>query len=239
MLPLNLLTPTDEHSPYALADLFVAENEQLQCLKPAEAFEAPVLVVQELKQGSTFIIECLDANIFSISRVAQHVTLPMLETLQLPDPSAEYRSLVHFGDAQCERFSWWHAVSLQGKNTLEPGASEIEGQALNNDYGGREQDLTFNLAESSELKKVEKFERVEQDLSNSPEHALEVIRQQYQEALYSSRVNIWVVTANFADVFRHHWHTLQRVLSRVRELVIKDCLDLEYTAHTSSIILRV
>ena len=181
-----------------------------------------MLVAQQLSDDTLFAIEQVGADIFTLSRIAERVTPYMLEELQSSEPSAKRRSISHSEEgARCEDVPWWQSASLPEDQTPSM-SSNIESMRSANEHSHKTYHINNGKAGSPSLKGEVNIENATQLSTDSPEHSLEAIRIQYQEALYTSKVLMHIAGLISTDTFRHRWPISQRVLSHVRGLSFKE-----------------
>ena len=201
-LPLAYLDLTHQSIAPSESTLFVGLIKALENELPGGWPISPlILVAQSLSDNQSWVIERVQRGTYALSRLCDWVTLKGLKRLipLLPDSGSaqERRPPGENPEVQNE---WWHTATTQPRYTLEQTSDETcHYQRVGGISLCLQKPILDVLHETQSAKQIPAIEASQntttldagagEHLQRSAE-VLEMVRKQYREALYASKVGI-------------------------------------------------
>jgi len=224
-LPLAYLDPIGDAEDYAGSRLFAARIEILEANNEHDQLPR-VLIAESAADGRLHAVEKVQSGLFALCRLASWVDVRAIEQLQASIPQHGFPQKLRLDDERSiSKNEWWHSAAIT--HELDHNKDEIATPGLGKSPGahlclqGPVQGNTSASPAIPEAQRPTMPEPIQTALDGSVTHATQkaedvynMIRSQYQEALYASKVRLstplnLICIANCS--IRHHWHTLQRV----------------------------
>lgn len=234
LLPLSCLDPVSSSSPFPATRLFSAAS--LPSLEPPlhderRPKEPTVLIAGLEEHGSLYAVERVQHGIYALCKLGDWVKLEGFQISTSGSLDCISRPASRWRQSGTSKGDWWSnaAIEVRGAGTdtqlRVPEARHVRNVQLcmqrpasdlpPADFEPCEKEL---LSHQDSEKLVQECVVTDEHQPGDfgallPEEVYEMIRVQYQEALYISKVTelahfVW----NGSNCSRHHWHTLQRVL---------------------------
>ena len=234
LLPLSYLDPVTSSSLFPATRFFsTASLPSLEApLHEVQRPKEPIVLIAELEDhGSLFAVERVQHGIYALCKLAECVKLEVFEKSTSRSLGCISRTPLRRRQNGPSKADWWSNAAIEVHGTDPNTHPRVpEARLVRNvqlcmqqpphllspaDFEPREkQPLNHGGSENLVQDCVVLNEHQPADCGALlPEEIYEMIRVQYQEALYMSKVTelahfIWIGS----NCSRRHWHTLQRVL---------------------------
>ena len=242
-LPLAYLAPSGDSKATSGSRLFAAHIKLLDGCDNAYQQARPTVLIAQRKSGTFYAIEKVHDRIFALCRLAPWVTEGALEILREPALTTEApRKRQCHNDLALSTNEWWHSAAAPSHaNPLAATASKSAISRVNafklslkrpvqkscSPVPAQSPPATPTAQEPGVLNVGVLVENEVQKLGD----VFKLIKTQYQEALYLSKVQhhrpIYVLMLTY---IRHLWHTLPKVHFLGLELAFRITTALRMTA---------
>ena len=225
-LPLTYLDPWGSQEGNSGLRLFSAHIKALEenTQNDQESNQPVVLISQSTVDDSLYAVERVQSGIYMLCKLGHWVKLSMLLRLRAPLDCMQTRKgqcQQHFNTSEDE---WWRTAAVkvdleaQDIGSNAPGLGGAYGPRLCLQRPQRRSTPQSPVTEAMPAAVVERqvvatLNYMADEPLQQPEEILNMIRSQYQEALYASMVSPCCcvdITLITDCIIRHHWHILQK-----------------------------
>ncbi len=230
--------------------LFSAHIEVLESKHQEDPQVQPtVLIAQSTKDSRLYAIENVQDGIYALCRLGLGVTLRALERLPaLGWDSGALRERPHVKQAESPDCEWWRAAIVESEHRIIASRStpRVNGKTPNvrlclrspvQKRGQQCMAVREEVPVPMEPVPIETtLATMVEEAPKGPEEVLNMIKAQYLEALYASKVGVYYHTlldlsTNY--VSRRRWHTLRKDPSLELELPFMAVTHLPTTGQNS------
>jgi len=249
-LPLAYLDQIGGYKDGHGSMLFSARIEVLESKHREDRQAQPmVLIAQSTGDGRLQAIERVQGGIYALCRLGSGVTLRALERLPaLGWDSSALRERPHVKQDEQPDRRWWRAAMIESEHRTIAGlsTSSLNGKTPNVRLCLRspvQKGVPQRMAAREEVSALPKPIPIEttlatmvEEASKGPAEVLNMIKSQYLEALYASKVGLFYlalldVSTNY--VSRRRWHTSRKDHSLELELLFMAVTHLPTTGQNS------
>lgn len=200
-LPLAYLDPIGGGQDQSGSRLFTANIGILEKDVPEDASSPPrVLIAQSTVDDKLWAVERVQIGIYALCGLNTWVTLKMLERLQ-GTAGDEHRIMKQHYLMQTQRAEeeWWSSAAVKPQREVETGVGNLTNATRTGEFALCLQRPIQNSPPESQIMKQTPstvatgintaLEAMADEVSQGPQEVFNMIRSQYQEALYASKVS--------------------------------------------------
>ena len=199
-LPLAYLDPMSEAQGSPSSQLFSANIEILEKTELGGSLDQPtVLVAESTTESRLWAIEGVELGIYALCRLTRWVTKDILKRRQpVFDGPNPFLKAKYFKEDQADRDEWWHSVAIRPIPKIEESVNnplpvERDGELrlclrrpsgrISPQYPKEDETASTEVEDA-----IGTLEAMVDEVPQKPDEIFNMIRHQYQEALYASRV---------------------------------------------------